>query len=187
MSTIGKPIEKVKEIISDIINKDDHTALQHFFIEELRDIYWAEMALVKALPKMAKAATSTQLKTAFTNHLAVTETHVTRLERIFEMLEVKASSKKCEAMNGLIEEANGIIADTRSGTMVRDTALIFAAQKVEHYEIATYGCLKAIAGKLKLKKEIFTTLVSTLNDEKETDVLLTSIAEASVNEEASKE
>lgn len=187
MSTIGKPIEKAKEFISDLLSKDEKSELQKFFINELKDIYWAEQALVKALPKMIKATTSAQLRSAFTDHLATTETHVTRLERIFELLEEKPATKKCEVMNGLIEEANEIISDTKSGTMVRDTALIFAAQKVEHYEIATYGSLKAVAGKLKLNHEIFSKLNSTLNEEKETDVLLTTIAESSVNEEAAKE
>lgn len=167
-------------------SETDSSKLQEFFIEELKDIYWAEKHLTKALPKMAKAATSEELQQAFKAHLMVTEEHVTRLEQIFELLGKKASAKKCEAMAGLIEEANEIIGDTESETLVRDCALIFAAQKVEHYEIATYGCLKAVANILG-KFDISDILNTTLEEEKETDVFLTQIAESFVNQEASAE
>ena len=161
----------------------DHTKLQEFFIEELKDIYWAEKHLSKALPKLAKAATSSELKAAFEEHLTVTEEQIARLEQVFTALGKKAVAKKCDAMEGLVKEANSIIEDTEKGTMVRDVALIFAAQKAEHYEIATYGCLKTIANILGLE-EVGNLLEATLAEEKTTDVNLTIIAESFVNEAA---
>ena len=181
----------IKSITDKIVSKfteTDHTKLTDFFLEELKDIYWAEKHLVKALPKMVKAATTEELKTAFKNHTAQTEVQVERLESIFEALGEKAAAKKCEAMDGLVTEANGIIESTESGTMVRDVALIFASQKVEHYEIATYGSLLAIARILKLKKgAVINVLEKTLKEEKATDELLTQIAESFINESAAKE
>jgi ferritin-like metal-binding protein YciE len=184
MATLKSITDKIAAQFSDT----DHSKLTEFFIEELKDIYWAEKNLVKALPKMVKAATTEELKAAFKDHTAQTEVHVQRLEGIFESLGEKAASKKCEAMEGLIKEANSLIEDTESGTMVRDTALIFASQKVEHYEIATYGSLLAVAKILKLKKgAVINVLEKTLNEEKATDEKLTLIAESFVNESAAKE
>ena len=173
--------------VASLFTETDHTDLKTFFINELKDIYWAEKHLTKALPKMAKAATSEQLKTAFTSHLAETEVHIERLEQIFEALGEKAEAKKCEAMDGLVREGNSIVEDTDKGTMVRDAGLIFAAQKVEHYEIATYGGLKAVANILKLKKTIVNLLDKTLSEEKSTDEKLTGIAESYVNQSAAQE
>ncbi len=119
--------------------------LEEFMVESLKDIYWAEKHLTKALPRMQKAATSQQLKDAFERHLEVTKTQISRLEQAFEMLGKKAQAKKCDAMEGLTKEAEGMIEETEKGTMTRDVALIMAAQKVEHYEIATYGGLKQLA------------------------------------------
>jgi len=119
--------------------KMEDSEFHEFFIDELKDIYWAEKHLVKALPKMQKAATSPELAAAFEKHTQETQTHIDTLEQVFELLGEKAAAKKCDAMAGLIEEANGVIEDTEAGTMVRDAGLILAAQKVEHYEIATYG------------------------------------------------
>ena len=165
---------------------ETESKLYKLFEDELKDIYWAETHLVKALPKMAEAATSEQLKKAFEKHLEVTQKQVSRLEEVFSVLGKKASAKKCEAMSGLIEEANTIIEDTEKDTMTRDCGLIFAAQKVEHYEIATYGCLKAVANILG-EKEAAELLNQTLQEEKNTDVELTVIAESFVNQEAEKE
>jgi len=165
---------------------ETESKLYQLFEDELKDIYWAETHLVKALPKMAEAATSEQLKKAFEKHLEVTQKQVSRLEEVFSVLGKKASAKKCEAMSGLIEEANTIIGDTEKDTMTRDCGLIFAAQKVEHYEIATYGCLKAVANILG-EKEAAELLNQTLQEEKNTDVELTVIAESFVNQEAEKE
>src|SRR4029078_11036912 len=115
--------------------------LEKFFMDQLKDIYYAEQALIKALPEMQKAATTEELEDAFKAHLEQTQRHVTRLEKIFKLLGKKAEEKKCEAIEGLIKESKSIISETKEGTMTRDAALIIAAQKVEHYEIATYGGL----------------------------------------------
>ena len=116
--------------------KDDQTMLQELFVDELRDIYWAEKHLTKALPKMRKAATSEELASAFEDHLAVTEEQITRIEEVFELLEETARAKKCEAMQGLVKEAQNVIEELPKGTFVRDAGLIISAQKIEHYEIA---------------------------------------------------
>jgi len=166
--------------------EENKSMLQEFFLEELRDIYWAEKHLVKALPKMRKATTSEALATAFEDHLAVTEEQVARLEQIFELLGEKARGKKCEAMEGLVKEAETVISDTEEGTSTRDVALIIAAQKVEHYEIAAYGGLATLAKTLG-EEEIGNLLGQTLEEEKETDELLTQIAESNINMEAAGE
>ena len=165
---------------------NENSELMEFFVDELKDIYWAEKHLVKSLPKMAKAATSEELRSAFEDHLAVTEEHVTRLEEVFSIVDKKPQAKKCDAMAGLVEEANSIVSDTDAGSMTRDVGLIFAAQKVEHYEIATYGCLRTIARVLGLE-DAAALLQTTLDEEGEADKTLTAIAESYVNEEASKE
>src|SRR5690606_24991692 len=125
--------------------KANGSLLEEFFIDALKDIYWAEKALTKALPRMSKAATSPELKKAFDQHLAVTKKQVERLEKVFQQMGKKASGKKCEAMQGLIEESEEIISETKDDTFTRDAALIISAQKVEHYEIAAYGGLVQLA------------------------------------------
>lgn len=160
--------------------------LQEFFQDEIKDIYWAEKHLTKAIPKMIKAACSDELKNAFTDHLVVTKNHVTRLEQVFEILGKKPQAKKCEAMEGITKEAESIIEDTEEGTSTRDVGLIMAAQKVEHYEIATYGGLAQLAATLQLK-DVEAILRSTLKEEKEADTLLTSIAENDINYAAAEE
>ncbi len=166
--------------------EQNNSMLQELFIEELRDIYWAEKHLVKALPKMEKAASSEELANAFADHLAATEEHVSRLEQVFEMLGEKPRGKKCEAMEGLVKEAESVLEDTEEGTSTRDVALIIAAQKVEHYEIAAYGGLATLA-KTMGKPEMKDILGQTLEEEKETDELLTQLAESSINQQASQE
>lgn len=166
--------------------EQNQSMLQEFLIEELRDIYWAEKHLVKALPKMAKAASSEELVTAFEEHLAVTEEQVSRLEQVFELLGEKARGKKCEAMSGLVAEAEEIIEDTEAGSATRDVALIIAAQKVEHYEIASYGGMTTLAKTLGLD-QVAELLGETLEEEKETDELLTQLAENNINFEAATE
>ncbi len=160
--------------------------LKEFFIDELKDIYWAEKHLVKTLPKMRKAATSTELQDAFEEHLEVTKTHVTRLEQAFEKLGKKAQAKKCDAMEGITTEGEGIIDETDDGTSTRDVGLILAAQKVEHYEISTYGGLHQLAITLGLDG-VADLLSQTLEEEKEADETLTSIAENNINYEAAEE
>jgi ferritin-like metal-binding protein YciE len=162
------------------------SALKEFFTDELKDIYWAEKHLVKTLPKMAKAATSTQLKGAFTDHLEVTKTHISRLEEVFSLLGQKPQAKKCDAMEGITKEGESIIEDTEAGTSTRDVGLILAGQKVEHYEISTYGGLRQLASTLGLDK-VAGLLQQTLDEEKEADSGLTDIAENDINYEASTE
>jgi ferritin-like metal-binding protein YciE len=160
--------------------------LQELFVDSLKDIYYAEKAITKALPRMQKAATSEQLVTAFTEHLTVTEGQVKRLEQVFESIGEKVGSKKCEAIEGLIKEAEGIIEDTDAGTSTRDVGLILGAQKVEHYEIASYGGLRQLAITLGYTQAA-DLLQETLDEEKETDLLLTDIAENNINYEAAAE
>jgi len=166
--------------------KIESSEFHEFFVDELKDIYWAEKHLVKALPKMKKAATSPELATAFEKHTQETQTHIDTLEQVFELLDEKPAAKKCDAMAGLIEEANGIIEDTDAGTMIRDAGLILAAQKVEHYEIATYGTLKVFAENMN-RSDVADLLGQTLENEKATDVALTEIAVSAVNAEAAAE
>jgi ferritin-like metal-binding protein YciE len=157
------------------------SALNELFIDELKDIYWAEKHLVNALPKMAKAATSEELRTAIENHLAETENHVTRLEDAFASIDEKAVAKKCEAMAGLIKEGDEIVADTEKGTFTRDAGIISAAQKIEHYEMASYGTLKTLATVLGYN-EAAELLDATLQEEKNADGLLTKIAGSGINQ-----
>lgn len=159
--------------------------LRGFFVDGLKDIFWAEKALTKALPKMAKNATASALIHAFENHLRETEEHVTRLEKVFESLGIKAVGKKCNAMAGLLAEADEIIEETKVGD-VRDAAMIAAAQKVEHYEIATYGTLRVYAVTLGETKAAL-LLAKTLEEEKHADVKLTEIAMAHINVDAAHE
>lgn len=163
-----------------------NSLLKEFFVEELKDIYYAEKKIAKTLPKMKKAATSEELKQAFESHLTMTEQHVQRLEQVFELLGEKAKAKTCEAIEGIVKEGEEIISDTEKNTATRDVGLIFAAQKVEHYEIATYGGLAQLAETLGLS-QASQILHTTLEEEKQTDLLLTTIAENHVNYEASEE
>lgn len=167
-------------------NRQMGEELEKYFIDSLKDIYWAEKALVKALPKMAKAATTEELGVAFEDHLAQTEEHVRRLEQVFELMGKKAQAKKCDAMEGLQKEAESIIEETAAGTLTRDVGLIMAAQKVEHYEIATYGGLSQLATTFGMD-EVADLLKQTLDEEKDTDQNLTYIAENHVNYEAGQE
>ena len=160
--------------------------LEKFMHDSLKDIYWAEKHLTKAIPKMIKAATNETLISALEEHLEVTEEHVSRLEEVFELFGKKAQAKKCEAMEGLTKEAESIIEETEEGTSTRDVGIIMAAQKVEHYEIATYGGLTQLAKTMGLM-EIANLLGQTLEEEKEADEGLTSIAENNINLQAEEE
>ena len=165
---------------------NEESKLKELFVEELKDIYWAEKHLLKALPKMAKASTSEELANAFTNHAAQTEEQITRVEQVFELLEMAARAKKCEAMAGLVQEGQQAVEDTDDGTATRDAALIISAQKAEHYEIASYGSLVQLAKTIGLDEAV-SLLQQTLDEEKETDVLLTELAVSSVNINAENE
>lgn len=164
----------------------DESALKELFTGELKDILWAEHQLVTSLKKLSKAATSEELKNAFDTHLTETEGQITRLEKVFESIGEQAEPKKCEAMAGLSKEAEELIKDTEEGTAVRDVALISAAQKCEHYEIASYGTLRTLAGVLGYS-EAEDLLEETLQEEKKTDELLTELAESVINESAKNE
>jgi ferritin-like metal-binding protein YciE len=166
--------------------KANESLLEKFFTDQLQDIYYAENQLLKALPKMQQAATTEELEDAFGDHTKQTEKHVKRLERVFKAIGKKVEGKKCEAMDGLVREAETIISETREGTMTRDAALIIAAQKVEHYEIASYGGLVQLAITMQLRR-VADILEKTLNEEEETDQLLTFIAESHINMEAEDE
>jgi ferritin-like metal-binding protein YciE len=166
--------------------EENGSKLKEFFHGELKDIYWAEKHLLKVLPKMSKAATSPELKAAFNDHLEVTEGHVKRLEEVFNILGHKPQAKKCEAIAGITKEGEEIISETEKGTATRDVGLIFAGQKVEHYEIATYGSLTQLAKTLG-HDDVAQILNSTLLEEKEADEGLTGIAESSVNQKADQE
>lgn len=162
------------------------SALKELLLDEMKDIYWAEQHLAKALPKMIKNATSDQLKETITNHLEETKNHVTRIEQAFESIGEKAKTVKCLAMEGLLKEADELLTETEKGTEVRDAAIISAAQKVEHYEIASYGTLKTLAATLGYT-DAAALFEQTLAEEKNADNLLTQVAENYVNEAAAAE
>jgi ferritin-like metal-binding protein YciE len=172
---------------SETVMREKGTApLEKFFIDSLKDIYYAEQKLLTAIPKMEAAATTDELKEAFNDHLHQTQKHVKRLEKVFGLIGKKAEGKKCEAIEGITKEAESIIEETDEGTMTRDAALIIAAQKVEHYEIATYGGLVQLAITMQLK-EVADILDTTLIEEEVTDRKLTEIAESHINMDAEHE
>ncbi len=174
-TTASKPVK---------VKPDAAQGLRDLFVDELKDIYWAEKALTKALPKMVKNATSQELITALKGHLEVTQQQVVRVEQVFKAIGKKAVAKKCEAMEGLIKEAGEIMESTEMG-VVRDAGIISAGQKVEHYEIATYGTLCSFAKTLGEDKAA-SLLAETLNEEKEADETLSEIAESFINMEAAE-
>jgi len=159
--------------------------LGKLFEDELKDIYWAEQALTKAIPKMIEKATSQELIDALETHLNETEEHVKRAEQVFGIIGSKATAKKCEAMAGLIKEAEELMEDADEGVM-RDAAIISAGQKIEHYEIASYGTLRAFAETLGLTDAV-SILEETLEEEKNADETLTEVAVTAVNLEAAAE
>ena len=156
--------------------------LRTLYIEELRDLYNAESQLLKALPKMAKAASSEELKDAFEKHLEQTKTHVERLEEVFEEIGEKPKSKTCKAMKGLIDEGSEILQEDGEESVI-DAGIIVAAQKVEHYEIASYGSVRTFA-QLLGKDRSAELLQTTLDEESETNETLNQLAEEIVNPEA---
>lgn len=165
---------------------NDRGPLNDFFLDALKDMFWAENALMGGLQKMKKAATNDELKEAFEDHEYQTTKHISRLKKVFEMLGQKVEGEKCKAMEGLLKEAEEIIEKTPEGTATRDAALIIAAQKVEHYEIASYGGLVQIALTLD-KPQVANLLEKTLEEEEDTDILLTDIAESFINFDAATE
>jgi ferritin-like metal-binding protein YciE len=166
--------------------RNTDSKLKDFFIDQLEDLLWAERKLVKTLPKMQEAATSAQLKDAFGNHLTETQNHVSRLEQVFGIIGEDVDTTKCPAMAGIVDEGEDIIDDTEEGTAQRDVGLIFAGQKAEHYEIATYGGMVTLAKTLGYA-DAAELLHQTLEEEKKADELLTQIAENNINYQASTE
>lgn len=164
----------------------DRSQLHKVLINSLQDIYWAENQLLKSLPGLGDNATTPELKMAMLEHLLQTKNHVKRLEQIFTLCDEKIQGKTCEAMAGLIKETETILAETSPATLSRDAAIIMAAQKVEHYEIATYGSLLEFARTLGLK-EVAGLLNATLDEEKMADQTLTLIAQTGINWEAEHE
>lgn len=156
--------------------------LHDLYVDELRDLYNAENQLLKALPKMAKAANSPELKSAFEEHLEVTKEQVSRLEQIFEKLELSPKGKKCKAMEGLLAEGKEVI-EEEADPDVKDAALIASAQRVEHYEMAGYGCVRTYARQLGYS-DAADLLQATLDEEGEADKALTELAESQVNADA---
>jgi len=184
MKTTKKPAPKktASRTVPVKAKSDASSDLQELFEEGLKDLYWAEKALVKSLPKMAKNCTDEGLKAAIKSHIEMTQTHVTRLEEVFASINIKAVAKKCDAMEGLIEEGNSILEDTEAG-VVRDAGIIAAAQKIEHYEIASYGTLRAFAEVMGLS-QAEQLLAETLQEEKDSDQMLTELAVSAINMEA---
>lgn len=162
--------------------KDAADELKEFMIHGLKDLYWAEKELAKNLPKMKKNATSSKLKSAIESHLEETKNHIEKVEKTFKVLGEKSKAEKCDAMDGLLKEAEGIIEETKPGA-VRDAAIIAAAQKIEHYEIASYGTLISYAKILK-QSEAKKLLQSILKEEKECDKNLSKLATSEINVKA---
>lgn len=157
-------------------------SLQDLYLEELRDLYNAEHQIIKALPQMAKGAHNPELRSAFEQHLQVTREQVRRLDSIFSELDQKPTGKKCKGMEGLLEEGSEMLKE-EGDPDVKDAALIAAAQKVEHYEIASYGTVRNYARQLGLKNQV-DLLQRTLDEEGETDKRLSTLAESGINEQA---
>jgi ferritin-like metal-binding protein YciE len=162
--------------------KNQEKTLEDLFLETLKDMYSAEKQLVRALQKMSKAANSEELKEAFETHREETEGQIERIEQVFERLDKPARAKTCEAIKGLVEEANEVAKDFK-GSDALDAGLISAAQAVEHYEISRYGTLKAWATELGMR-DVAKLLDQTLQEEKKTDQLLNQLAESRANQEA---
>jgi len=184
-TTAAKSSTTAKSASSRGIVKAKSTAaegLEELFVDSLKDIYWAEKALVKALPKMAKNAENENLIAGINNHTTETEEQIARLEQVFEMIGKKAVAKKCEAMDGLLKEGQDIMESTEPGP-VRDAGIIAASQKIEHYEIATYGTLCAFAKTLGYDNAA-ELLHITLGEEKQADITLTEAAYNTINFDA---
>jgi ferritin-like metal-binding protein YciE len=167
-------------------DKTTNSTLGEFFITSLQEIYWSEIHLINVLSTMTDAASTEELKQAFEMHREQTREHVERLEEVFSLLGVVAEPEPSIGLQGLFDEGWQVIDETETGSAQRDAALIIASQKVEHYEIACYGSLRTLAKTLG-RKDIAKILERTLKEEKETDALLTEIAERDINEEASAE
>ena len=163
-----------------------YSRLKEIFVDQLQDIYWAEKKMIKRLSKFYEAATSPQLKRALMSHQVQSKTHIERIEKVFSLIGEKPEGKKCPAMAGIIEEGKEIVDDTEDGSAQRDVGIILAAQKAEHYEIATYGGLAQLAKTMDLM-DVKELLGQILEEEKQSDILFTQIAEGFINERAARE
>lgn len=180
--------KKTMQVDNATVNENEmkSSPLHKFFVSALKDIYFAENAIIDALDKMQEAATTEELKEAFEDHQLQTKKHVSRLEKVFKLIDETPEQKECKAIKGIIEEGEEIIKSTEEGSMTRDAALIIAAQKVEHYEIATYGGLAQLAITMGHDK-VADLLEKTLQEEEDTDYDLTEIAETYINFDAEQE
>lgn len=165
--------------------KQETGVIHELFEHQLQDIFWAEKELDKFMPKIVKQVTSKELKSVFEEHMQVTREQIKRLQNVFELIGSKAKGEKCDGMEGLIKEAEKVIEEAEQGT-VRDAFIIGAVQKVEHYEMASYGTLKALATIIG-EYEVASLLGETLEEEKEADMNLTEVAENLINTEAARE
>jgi len=172
--------QPTKDAEMNVVSLDDEDGLMKLFEDSVKDIYWAENHLVKSLPKTVKAVSAQSLKDAIENHLEETKMHVERLEQVFEMLGKKPQAKKCDAMEGLTKEGEGVIENTDAGTPARDLGIIMASQKVEHYEISTYAGLSKLAEKLGLT-DVVAALSETLAEEQNADETLAGIADNEIH------
>lgn len=163
-----------------------NSMMEKLFIDQLRDIYYVEKTLIKALGRMAKKATTEELKEIFVEHQEVSQEQLSRLDQVFEIIGKRAQAKKCPALDGLIEEAEEMMSETEDDTLTRDVALIISAQKIEHYEIAAYGSLATLARTYGMQ-EVADLLQETLDEEKDADQQMTYIAENNINYEAGQE
>lgn len=187
-TNVAVPATKKGTADKTVINEDEmkNSPLHKFFVSALKDIYYAENAILEALVKMQDAASSEDLKDAFEDHHLQTQKHVKRLEKVFKLIDEQPEKKECKAIKGIIEEGEEIIKSTEDGSSTRDAALIIAAQKVEHYEIATYGGLAQLAITMGHDKAA-DLLERTLQEEEDTDAELTEIAETAINFDAEQE
>jgi ferritin-like metal-binding protein YciE len=180
------PVTKNSKPSTNGVKSSDGSYLQKFFVDQLKDIYYAEKELMKGIAEMKSASSTEELEDAFDNHLKQTERHIKRLEKVFQLIGKNPEGKRCEAMDGLLKEGRTIISETQEGTATRDAALIIAAQKIEHYEIASYGGLAQLAITMGMSRAA-DLLEKTLQEEEDTDLLLTDIAESYINVKAEQE
>jgi len=167
-------------------NSHKNSVLQDFFTTSLQELYWSETHLINMLETMSRSATNAALQEAFMQHMEETTRHKERLEKVFAKMGIEPQAEPCMGLQGLFDEGWQVIDETEPGTNQRDVALIIAAQKVEHYEIASYGSLITLA-KTMGKNEIAEILVPTLQEEKDADITLTTIAESGINADATQE
>ena len=185
-STVRRPAPKLQPQQTQQDSQMMNSMMEKLFLDQLKDIYYVEKTQVKALGKMAKKATTEELRDILLEHQEVSQEQLSRLDQIFAILGKRAQAKRCPVMDGLQEEAEDMMSETEDDTLTRDVALIITAQKVEHYEIASYGCLATLARTYGMQ-EVADLLQETLEEEKDADLQLTYIAENNINFEVGQE